>query len=95
MRAKHIRHKFNIKELQYFQLSQVQCAVWTEVYLHGYLAFFGQFADVANICCEDFPPVTTPEELEDQIYIREPLTFIFDDPGRQQIGLLNPLTAED
>ncbi|KAL5611825.1 hypothetical protein BROUX41_000600 [Berkeleyomyces rouxiae] len=70
------------------------------VYLHRHPAFFGRFEDVMKDCCGSCPPAVTADELEvaakeDQVYIRGPISFIIDDPGRQQIGSFHPLTAED
>ncbi|ROV99873.1 hypothetical protein VMCG_06284 [Cytospora schulzeri] len=71
-----------------------------EVYLHRHPAFFGRFDDVKNDCCGFCPkPVTDEEkevhEEESKIYVSGKVSFMKDDPGRQQIGSFNPLTADD
>jgi ankyrin repeat protein len=71
-----------------------------EVYLHRHPAFFGRFEDVMNDCCGYCPkPVTDEEkeiaEKESKIYVSGKISFIKDDPGRQQIGSFNPLTDDD
>ncbi|KXX77462.1 Ankycorbin [Madurella mycetomatis] len=71
-----------------------------EVYLHRHPAFFGRFEDVAQDCCGYCPiPETEDEkkiaEEEGKIYVSGSISFIKDDPGRQQIGSFNPLTDDD
>lgn len=71
-----------------------------EVYLHRHPAFFGRFEDVMNDCCGYCPvPVTQEEkevaEKESKIYISGKISFMKDDPGRQEIGSFNPLTDDD
>ncbi|KAL6891139.1 hypothetical protein HDV57DRAFT_284471 [Trichoderma longibrachiatum] len=71
-----------------------------EVYLHRHPAFFGRVEDVIEDCCGSCPKPVTPEEIEvaekeAQIYISGKVTFLIDDPGRQQIGSFNPLTEQD
>ncbi|KAJ4196882.1 hypothetical protein NW755_001653 [Fusarium falciforme] len=71
-----------------------------EVYLHRHPAFFGRVQDVVEDCCGFCPkPVTAEEkevaEKEAEIYIKGEVTFLIDDPGRQQIGSFNPLTEQD
>lgn len=61
-----------------------------EVYLHRHPAFFGRFDDVRNDCCGFCPTPETVEEKEvheqeSKIYVSGKLSFIKDDPGRQQI----------
>ncbi|KAK7745490.1 hypothetical protein SLS53_002988 [Cytospora paraplurivora] len=70
------------------------------VYLHRHPAFFGSFDDVKGDCCGFCPtPVTDEEkevyEEESKIYVSGNVTFMKDDPGRQQIGSFNPLTSDD
>ncbi|CAJ0545949.1 Ff.00g094220.m01.CDS01 [Fusarium sp. VM40] len=71
-----------------------------QVYLHRHPAFFGRVEDVIEDCCGSCPePVTDEEkevaEKEAQIYIKGRVSFLIDDPGRQQIGSFNPLTEQD
>lgn len=70
------------------------------VYLHRHPAFFGRVEDVIEDCCGSCPvPVTSEEievaEKEKEIYISGKVSFMIDDPGRQQIGSFNPLTEQD
>ncbi|KAF4337053.1 ankyrin repeat [Fusarium beomiforme] len=71
-----------------------------DVYLHRHPAFFGRVEDVIEDCCGCCPdPATDQEkevaEKEAEIYIRGKVSFLIDDPGRQQIGSFNPLTEQD
>jgi len=71
-----------------------------EVYLHRHPAFFGRFDDVKNDCCGFCPKPVTEQEIEisaeeSKIYVSGAISFIKDDPGRQQIGSFNPLTDDD
>lgn len=71
-----------------------------QVYLHRHPAFFGRVEDVIEDCCGSCPTPKTPEEIEvaekeAQIYISGKVSFLIDDPGRQQIGSFNPLTEQD
>ncbi|KAJ3495440.1 hypothetical protein NLG97_g3396 [Lecanicillium saksenae] len=71
-----------------------------KVYLHRHPAFFGRVQDVIEDCCGTCPvPVTAEEtevaEKEAEIYISGKVSFLIDDPGRQQIGSFNPLTEQD
>lgn len=71
-----------------------------EVYLHRHPAFFGRVDDVIEDCCGTCPKPHTEEEKkvaekEAEIYISGKVSFLIDDPGRQQIGSFNPLTEQD
>lgn len=71
-----------------------------EVYLHRHPAFFGRVEDIIEDCCGSCPTAVTDEEKEvaakeAEIYISGPVSFMIDDPGRQQIGSFNPLTEQD
>ncbi|KAK3341505.1 hypothetical protein B0T25DRAFT_344013 [Lasiosphaeria hispida] len=71
-----------------------------EVYLHRHPAFFGRFEDVIHDCCGYCPVSETEEEkeiaeVEGKIYVSGKISFMRDDPGRQQIGSFNPLTDDD
>lgn len=71
-----------------------------EVYLHRHPAFFGRFEDVMNDCCGYCPEPVTDEEKEiadkeGKIYVSGKISFMKDDPGRQEIGSFNPVTDDD
>lgn len=71
-----------------------------EMYLHRHPAFFGRVNDVIEDCCGTCPKPQTEEEKElaekeAEIYISGKVSFMIDDPGRQQIGSFNPLTEQD
>ncbi|KAH8717239.1 Uncharacterized protein HC256_001939 [Beauveria bassiana] len=71
-----------------------------KVYLHRHPAFFGRVEDVIEDCCGTCPVPVTQEEIEiagkeAEIYISGKVSFLIDDPGRQQIGSFNPLTEQD
>ncbi|KAL4780690.1 ankyrin repeat-containing domain protein [Aspergillus varians] len=71
-----------------------------EVNLHRHPAFFGSAEDVMHDCCGYCPKPTTPEEEkvaaeESKIYISGDISFISDNPGRQEIGSFNPITDTD
>ncbi|VUC34464.1 unnamed protein product [Clonostachys rosea] len=71
-----------------------------KVYLHRHPAFFGRVQDVIEDCCGTCPQAKTPDEIEvaekeAEIYISGKVSFLIDDPGRQQIGSFNPLTEQD
>ncbi|KAJ5164427.1 uncharacterized protein N7500_006257 [Penicillium coprophilum] len=70
------------------------------VYLHRHPAFFGEAEHVIGDCCGFCPKPVTEEEIkvaeeEAKIYISGQVTFIKDDPGRQEIGSFNPITETD
>lgn len=71
-----------------------------EVDLHRHPCFFGTAQDVLGDCCGFCPVPKTDEEIEiaeeeSKTYISGSLTFIKDDPGRQEIGSFNPITTDD
>ncbi|EAU38562.1 predicted protein [Aspergillus terreus NIH2624] len=71
-----------------------------EVVLHRHPAFFGNVEDIIHDCCGHCPtPVTEEEkevaEKESKIYVSGDISFIKDDPGRQEIGSFNPITETD
>ncbi|KAA8645611.1 hypothetical protein EYZ11_003498 [Aspergillus tanneri] len=71
-----------------------------DVHLHRHPAFFGNVEDVIHDCCGYCPvPVTSEEkevaEKESKIYISGDVSFVKDDPGRQEIGSFNPITETD
>lgn len=70
------------------------------MYIHRHPAFFGDADHVIGDCCGCCPEPVTDEEIEianeeSKIYISGNLTFIKDDPGRQEIGSFNPITETD
>ena len=70
------------------------------VQLHRHPAFFGTASDIFKDCCGFCPePQDEEEELvaetEAEIYIQGDISFVTDNPGRQQIGSFNPLTDDD
>ncbi|KAF3921066.1 hypothetical protein AA313_de0204793 [Arthrobotrys entomopaga] len=71
-------------------------------YLHRHPAFFGTVKYIVKDCCGYCPDPDPDNEEEkamrvkdDKYYIRGPISFIKDDPGRQEIGSFNPITEED
>ncbi|CAG8176675.1 unnamed protein product [Penicillium olsonii] len=71
-----------------------------EVYLHRHPAFFGEAEHVIHDCCGFCPQPVTEEEKktadeESKIYVSGDISFIKDDPGRQEIGSFNPITETD
>lgn len=99
--------KFNAKKIEKLCYTRdlLLNAEWNQpkerpVYLHRHPAFFGRVQDVVEDCCDSCPVPKTPEEIEiaekeSEIYISGKISFLIDDPGRQQIGSFNPLTEED
>ncbi|KAL7276030.1 hypothetical protein RUND412_000999 [Rhizina undulata] len=70
------------------------------VNLHRHPVFFGSVEDVAGDCCGFCPEPIDDEDIkaqeeEDKIYVRGPITFMKEDPGRQEIGSFYPLGPED
>ncbi|RAL07027.1 ankyrin repeat protein [Aspergillus homomorphus CBS 101889] len=71
-----------------------------QVNLHRHPAFFGNVDDVIQDCCGFCPKPVTPEDFEvagkeSKIYVSGEVSFIKDDPGRQEIGSFNPTTETD
>ncbi|KFY42964.1 hypothetical protein V494_02145 [Pseudogymnoascus sp. VKM F-4513 (FW-928)] len=71
-----------------------------EVDLHRHPCFFGTAEDIMEDCCGFCPIPKTDEEIEvaeeeSKTYISGSLTFVKDDPGRQEIGSFNPITTDD
>ncbi|RDW69000.1 ankyrin repeat protein [Aspergillus mulundensis] len=97
-------HARNIEKLLYTK-DLLLNAEWNkpkdrEVNLHRHPAFFGSAEDVMHDCCGYCPKPTTPEEEEvaaeeSKIYISGDISFISDNPGRQEIGSFNPITDTD
>lgn len=68
--------------------------------LHRHPAFFGRVEDVIHDCCGYCPKPVTDEDLaayeeESKIFISGDVSFLKDDPGRQEIGSFHPLTDDD
>ena len=99
--------RYNAKKLEklLFTKDLLLNAEWNkskdrETKLHRHPAFFGGVEDVIGDCCGFCPKPETDDDLavaeeENKIYISGPVTFLKDDPGRQQIGSFNPLTEDD
>ncbi|PYI05666.1 ankyrin repeat protein [Aspergillus sclerotiicarbonarius CBS 121057] len=71
-----------------------------QVNLHRHPAFFGDVVDVVQDCCGCCPQPETEEEKEtaekeSKIYVSGNISFVKDDPGRQEIGSFNPITETD
>ncbi|KIA75517.1 hypothetical protein HK57_00016 [Aspergillus ustus] len=70
------------------------------VSLHRHPAFFGGVDDVLHDCCGYCPVPSTDEEKEvadeeRKTFITGEVTFLTDNPGRQEIGSFNPITEGD
>jgi ankyrin repeat protein len=99
--------KFNAKKIEKLLYTKdlLLNAEWNQskardVHLHRHPAFFGRVEDIVKDCCCECPAPVTYEEKEvakkdAEIYISGEMKFIFDNPGRQQIGSFNPLTEDD
>ncbi|PWY77072.1 ankyrin repeat protein [Aspergillus heteromorphus CBS 117.55] len=71
-----------------------------QVNLHRHPAFVGDAVDVVQDCCGCCPQPETPEdkevaEKESKVYVSGNVSFMKDDPGRQEIGSFNPITETD
>jgi hypothetical protein len=71
-----------------------------DVYLHRHPAFFGEAEHVIHDCCGFCPTPANDEERkiaeeESKIYVSGHISFLKDDPGRQEIGSFNPITETD
>lgn len=88
-----------------FQQDLLKNAEWNrskdrETNLHRHPAFFGRVEDVIGDCCGYCPaPVTDTDlaawEEESKIFVSGNISFLKDDPGRQEIGSFRPLTDDD
>lgn len=70
------------------------------VALHRHPVFFGSLADVVVDCCGFCPLPLNKEDKkvfaeEEKTFVTGPITFLSDDPGRQEIGSFYPLGPED
>jgi ankyrin repeat protein len=71
-----------------------------KVKLHRHPAFFGDAEDIFEDCCGHCPNPSTPEEEkiaeeESKNFVSGKISFLTDDPGRQEIGSFNPITDTD
>ncbi|KAH8799706.1 hypothetical protein F5884DRAFT_114530 [Xylogone sp. PMI_703] len=71
-----------------------------EVYLHRHPCFFGTAEEVIEDCCGFCPVPKTDEEIEiaeeeSKTFVSGKLSFLLDDPGRQEIGSFNPITDDE
>lgn len=99
--------RFNAKKIEKLLYTKdlLLNAQWNQpkdrkVYLHRHPAFFGEVEHVIGDCCGCCPqPITDEEqkiaEEESKTYISGQVSFIKDDPGRQEIGSFNPITETD
>jgi len=63
-------------------------------YLHP--CFYGTMAEVIRDCSPDDPPIPDSVPIEKiRRFVRGPLTWLEDDPGRQDIGSFHPVTTDD
>lgn len=70
------------------------------VNLHRHPVFFGNVVDVVGDCCGFCPEPLNDEEKavaeeEGKLYVKGAISFLSDDPGRQEIGSFYPLGPED
>ncbi|KAI5840776.1 hypothetical protein DFP73DRAFT_557829 [Morchella snyderi] len=102
--------KYNAKRIEklFFKKDLLLNAEWNpmnkpphrEFALHRHPVFFGGVKDVVVDCCGFCPEPLNDEERkvyeeESKIYVSGPITFLRDDPGRQEIGSFYPLGPED
>jgi ankyrin repeat protein len=71
-----------------------------ETNLHRHPAFFGTVNDVIHDCCGFCPDPISDEDLkaadeESKTFISGNISFLKDDPGRQEIGSFHPITDDD
>jgi hypothetical protein len=67
-----------------------------EVNLHRHPAFFGTVEYVIHDCCGYCPPPVTKDERatleeESKIFVSGEISFLKDNPGRQEIGSFHPI----
>ena len=68
--------------------------------LHRHPCFFGDMTDIFEDCCgycpePDCAEAITLQQEESERFVRGPITFMIDDPGRQSVGSFNPITEGD
>jgi ankyrin repeat protein len=71
-----------------------------EVHLHRHPCFIGTMSEILGDCCGNCPAPLTDEEKkveeeERKSFVYGDISFIEEDPGRQQIGSFNPITEDD
>jgi ankyrin repeat protein len=71
-----------------------------EVNLHRHPAFFGDAEDIFEDCCGCCPKPSSIEDFkaaeeESKHYVSGKISFLTDNPGRQEIGSFNPITETD
>jgi hypothetical protein len=71
-----------------------------KVYLHRHPCFIGTAEEVIQDCCGFCPVPRTDEEIEiadeeKKRYISGKLTFLTDNPGRQEIGSFHPINDDE
>ncbi|KXS12930.1 ankyrin [Gonapodya prolifera JEL478] len=63
---------------------------------HQHPCFWGDMSEIFHDCCKQCPPLPADvDPKESDLFVRGPLTFITDDPGRQHVGSFNPITEGD
>ncbi|KAJ1561804.1 hypothetical protein HK096_003266, partial [Nowakowskiella sp. JEL0078] len=63
---------------------------------HQHPCFYGTMKEIFGDCCKQCPPLPNDwDPEEDRIFVKGNISFIVDDPGRQQIGSFNPTTDGD
>jgi ankyrin repeat protein len=99
--------KYNAKRIErlLFTKDLLLNAEWNkpkdrETSLHRHPAFFGSVNDIIHDCCGFCPEPKTDEDLvaaeeESKIFISGDISFLKDDPGRQEIGSFHPITDDD
>ncbi|PKY00534.1 ankyrin [Aspergillus campestris IBT 28561] len=99
--------KFNAAKVErlLFQKDLLLNSEWNEnknrdVNLHRHPVFFGDVENILQDCCGSCPvPVTDEEkevaEQEGKTHVSGDVSFIKDNPGRQEIGSFNPITDLD
>ena len=99
--------KYNAKRIErlLFTKDLLLNAEWNrprdrETNLHRHPAFFGSVNDVIHDCCGFCPEPITDEDLaaaaeESKVFVSGSVSFIKDNPGRQEIGSFYPITSDD
>lgn len=102
--------RFNVKNTErlMFQRDMVFNAEWNERNvppyrewkLHRHPCFFGEMSDIFEDCCGYCPEPESSEaaavqKVEDERFVRGPIRFMLDDPGRQSVGSFHPITDGD
>ena len=94
--------QWNAKKIRKLMMTKdiILNSSWSETYnnrgYHTHPCFVGTLQEVEKDCCgccPEIPKDVDPETLE--CFVRGPLSFIVDDPGRQTIGSFHPITEGD